>query len=114
MPPRKRKSTAAAGPALTVVDADTKPPEPPEKKPPTTLVEAIDASERDLLVVLRSQVAADLDRGVPAAYRAQHIRQLRELDAEIRALDARAREGEGDDVGRAAGTPDEAWDDAAI
>lgn len=49
--------------------------------------------ERAVLVALRSQAAAELDSGrVPAHAIAGLMRQLRDLDREIRALDLRAVE----------------------
>lgn len=63
--------------------------ERPQPKKPTTIAAAIEASERDLLVTLRAKLAADLDAGVPAHTVPQLMKQLRELDKDIRALDAR-------------------------
>lgn len=69
-----------------VSDADA----PPNPKPaPKTIVAAVQASERELLVALRAKAAAELDAGVPAHAISQLMRQLRELDKDIRALDAR-------------------------
>ena len=59
---------------------------------PKTLVEAAEVSERALLVGLRSKALKEIDGGVPPAYLAQLIRQVRDLDKELRALDLRAKE----------------------
>lgn len=55
---------------------------------PRTLDEAAGGSERTLLVAMRSRVAREIDSGVPAHALAALVRQLRELDREIRALEA--------------------------
>lgn len=73
---------------LTVVTAGTPAP-PPKVEPPKSIKEAVDRSERDLLVALRRRIAAEMDSGPPAHTLAPMARQLRELDREIRALDAR-------------------------
>lgn len=56
---------------------------------PETIAEAVDRDERTLLVALREKVALEIDAGVPAAYLAPVMRQLREIDKAIRSLDAR-------------------------
>jgi len=56
--------------------------------PPKTIVEAIERDERALLVALREKVAREVDAGVPPAYLAPVMRQLREIDKAIRALEA--------------------------
>lgn len=79
-----------------------------ERKPvkPKTIKQAADASERDLLVSLRTLLATELDKGaVPAHALASVSAKLREYDREIRALDARDDEQE---VKRAS-APDETW-----
>lgn len=63
-------------------------------KPPKTIVEAVEMDERALLVALRKKAAAEIDGGVPAAYLAPVMRQLRELDKAIRALDDREEQEE--------------------
>lgn len=86
---------------LRVVPPDSRAPEVPK-----TVREAAEVSERALLVALRSKIAGDIDRGVPPHALAPLSRQLREIDKDIRAIDAH---DEGDDVGDAAATPDEEW-----
>lgn len=80
---------------LTVVNEDTPAPEAPK-----TVKAAAEHSERALLVSLRTKIATDIDAGVPPAYLAPLARQLREIDRDIRAMDARdeqevARRGDG-------------------
>lgn len=74
---------------------------------PKTVREAADHSERALLVALRTRIASDIDAGVPPHTLAPLSRQLREIDREIRGLDARAAEeaAEGDGA-----TPDGTWE----
>lgn len=90
---------------LTVVTDET-----PVPKRPATIKAALDCSERDLLVTMRAKVAADLDAGVPPHAIAPLMRQLRELDKEIRALDAREEQ----EPARAAAVADEAFDASSI
>ena len=59
---------------------------------PTTIKAAAEHSERALLVAMRNRLAGDLDAGLPAHALAPVSRQLREIDREIRAIDARAAE----------------------
>jgi hypothetical protein len=81
-----------------VTDADK--PEKPKK--PTSIKAAVDMSERDLLVALRAKAAAEIDSGPPAHTLPRLMQQLRDLDKEIRAIDAREDDPEpehrGDDV----------------
>jgi hypothetical protein len=59
-------------------------------------------SERETLVILRRKVAAQIDEGAPVHALANLVRQFRQLDKDIRALDAAAAEfhdGEDDDDG---------------
>lgn len=87
--------------------------EKPEPVKPETIEAAIDMGERTLLVALREKVAAEIDTGVPAHTLAGLMKHLRELDKEIRAIDARQREGEGEPTSgnRAAGS--QAFDPAS-
>jgi hypothetical protein len=97
MPPRKLRTVAEGEKA-------------PTAKVPASLKEAVEMSERSLLVALRKKAAESIDAGPPAHALPPLIRQLRELDSEIRALDARAAEEE--DEG--AISADEAWDAQAL
>lgn len=58
-------------------------------------------SERDVLVVLRRKLAGLLDTDMPAYQLVHVIRQFREVDAQLRALDEleaeRAKAEDGDD-----------------
>jgi hypothetical protein len=60
------------------------------KPRPTTLTEAADSSERELLVMMRDTISTQIAGGVPPHTLAPLMRQLREVDKEIRGLDARA------------------------
>ena len=82
----------------------------PRKKAPATIKAAVDASERDLLVAMRAKAAAEIDRGVPAHTLAPLMRQLRDLDKEIRALDVRATQ----EAEQSGDVEDEAFDASAI
>lgn len=89
---------------LRVATAEDAPP------PPKTLKDAADLSERALLVMMRTKIAAEIDGGVPPHTLAPLTRQLRDIDKEIRLLDQRAREDRDDN----SATPDEAWDAEAL
>lgn len=78
--------------------------------PPKTLKDAVEVSERALLVTIRAKIAAEIDGGVPPHTLAPLTRQLRDIDKEIRLLDQRAKEEAGaDDV-----AADEAFDAEAL
>lgn len=70
-----------------VTDADVAPLPKPKA---TTLKAAAENSERELLVMMRSNISDTIDAGVPAHTLAPLMRQMREIDKEIRTLDARA------------------------
>lgn len=70
-----------------------------EDKPPTAVRAAADHSERAFLVALRDRLSKEIDAGVPPAYLAPISRQVRDIDREIRSLDAAAKqEAEAGDV----------------
>jgi len=102
---------AKAGPATrrlrAVGDAD-KP-----KGKTKTLVSAADSSERELLVTMRTKIAAEIDGGVPAHALGRLMSCLRDVDKEIRQLDLRLRQ-ERDVAAASVGADDEAWDPSAI
>lgn len=60
---------------------------------------------------MRAKALSEIDNGVPAAYLAPLMRQVRDIDKEIRSFDLRAKE-EGDDADDVAS--DEAWDAEAL
>lgn len=89
------------------------PDEKPKPKKPANIKAAVDMQELVLLVAMRDKVAAEIDSGVPAHTLAPLMKQLRELDKEIRSIEAReaeqSEEPSSDDRGRA----DEAFDPAS-
>ena len=94
---------------LRAVGPDERPPAPKKSKP-RTIKAAVDMDERALLVALREKAASEIDAGVPAAYLAPVMRQLREIDREIRALDAREKQ----EAERGGPVEDETFDATAI
>lgn len=73
----------------------------------SSIKQAAGRSHRDLLLSLRDKVAEQIDDGAPAHALDRLVRILRDLSMEIEALDAAAETP--DEVGDAAGTPDEEW-----
>jgi hypothetical protein len=99
----------------TVVDADgtgTK----PRRRRAGRLTVAVRGGERELLVVIRRQLAQRLDSGdYPAHAMTQLIRQLRDVDREIRMIDARAAEvAEAEAYDEQCTADDTPWDPQAI
>jgi hypothetical protein len=79
----------------------------PGRRPMTVSQAAKDGTRGDLLVALRIRIAQAVeDLSTPAPALAALSLRLLEIAREIEALDA---EGGGDDVGKAAATPDERW-----
>lgn len=76
---------------LSVVTDETKP-AAPKRKRPATIKAAVEMSERDLLVAMRTKVASEIDAGVPAHALAALMRQLHEFDKAVRSLDAREQQ----------------------
>lgn len=75
---------------LTVVTDETA---PAKVEKPKTIKAAAEVGERELLVSLRDLAASELDNGqVPAHAIGGLMRQLRDLDRDIRALDLRAQQ----------------------
>ena len=98
---------------LTAVPADgTK----PRRRRAGRLTVAVRGGERELLVVIRRQLAQRLDSGdYPAHAMTQLIRQLRDVDKEIRLIDAREREvAEAEDYDQQCSADDTPWDPQAI
>ena len=87
-------------------------------RPYKTLSSAVarSASERDVLVLLRKRLAAQLDGGddVPPAAMAALIRQFRDVDAKIRAIDAAAKEATADDDGDMNDDDEAGWDPSKL
>jgi hypothetical protein len=64
-------------------------------------------NRRSLLIALRARIALDVDNPeTPARDIASLSRRLLEIAKEIEAIDSHT---DGDEVGRAAATPDEKW-----
>lgn len=87
--------------ALRAVKSGEKPPVPT----PKTIKEAAELGERALLVAMRAKVAAEIDAGVPAHALAPLMRQLRDVDKEVRLLDSRDEQ----EATRSGPTADEKW-----
>lgn len=96
---------------LRAVAPDEKPEPKLEPKKPTTIKAAVEMSERDLLVALRAKAAMEIDSGPPAHTLPRLMQQLRDLDKEIRAIDARAEEHE--EPAHVSGADDQAFDPAS-
>lgn len=109
MPPRKKSTPLRAATeedaaaAAAAADAAQK-----------TVAEAAESgTQRELLVAMRRVVSKKVDDPRTSARDlAALTRRLLEIDTEIRAFDA--ANGEGDDVGDAAATPDAEFDEDAI
>lgn len=67
---------------------------------------AASGSYRALLVALRDNIAGQIDDGIQARDLASLSRRLLEISKELEGIDASEN---GDDIGKAAVTPDEAW-----
>ncbi len=81
-------------------------------RPRTRLISAVDGSEREMLVVLRRKLAAQIDAGAPVHALAQLVRQLRAVDRDVRAIDERGAATADDDDDD---TDDEAgWDPSKL
>ena len=80
-----------------------------EQSKAKTLSEAVAGSERDLLVMMRSKVASEIDKGVPAHALDKLMPVLRECDRDIRAIDALGEDGVDDEPVQPA-----VWDEGAI
>lgn len=88
-------------------------PSQPRRRLPRTIKAAVKLSERELLAALRAKIAAEVDGGVPAHTLAGLIKQLRDLDREIRVLDTQATIV-AEETERAAVRGDRPWDARAI
>lgn len=106
---------ATKKPGLRAVAPNEQPEPKPEPKKPTTIKAAVDMSERDLLVALRAKAATEIDSSPPAHTLPRLMQQLRDLDKEIRAIDARAQEeSEEGPVDVDSGSDSEAFDPARM
>jgi hypothetical protein len=76
-------------------------------RPKTRLTSAVEASEREMLCVLRRQIATRIDEGVPTHTLTQLIRQFLAVDRDIRSIDLRttAQVVEDEDDGDLDGSP---------
>lgn len=73
---------------LRAVTADDSAPMPT----PKSLKDAAERGERELLVSMRNQISDAVAAGVPPHTLAPLMRQLREIDKEIRAFDLRSEQ----------------------
>lgn len=85
----------------------------PRRHLPRTLKAAVKLPERDLLVALRNKIATEIDGGVPAHTLAGLVKQLRDLDKEIRVLDAQVEVMREEQLKESL-RGDRAWDSQAI
>lgn len=112
--PRRRAPAKKAAAPLRVVRPGEKPPPDTTPTSPTmlTIVEAAEANdERALLVALRKKIAQTIqDSSTPARDQASLSIRLMQINRDIQAIDARAKE-EGEDAGEA---EDEAFDPEAL
>ena len=91
---------------LRAVTADEKP-----AQKPMSLAEAVESgSHYQILVAQRRQIVVDMRDANGPAMAALH-RQLSLLSKEIETIESADRD---DEIGKAASTPDEAWDQSAI
>lgn len=82
-----------------------------DRPEPKNLQEAAESSERALLVMMRAKATREIDNGVPPAYLAPIMRQIRDIDREIRLIDEKARQEAEED---AAVAERRTWDPEAI
>jgi hypothetical protein len=100
---------AARKPPLRAVKPDEKP-KRRAAKPKTVSQAAAGDDVRELLVAMRARLALAVENpNTPPRDLAALTRRLHEVVRDIAAIDAAA--GEGDDVGEAAQTPDEEFDE---
>ena len=100
----------APRPLKSVPEGARAPKRAPRRK--TVAQAAAGGSQRELLVALRSRIASAVaDPNCPARDLAALSRRLLEIAKDIEALDF--SEGQ-DEIGRAAATSDESWDESAI
>lgn len=91
---------------LRAVADDEKPP----ASTPKTLIDAVEMDRRALLVRARLEIAKVIDAGVPAHALGRLISDMKELDSEIRRLDAIALE----EASGVVTTEDGSFDAAAV
>jgi len=83
--------------------------------PITRLASTVNGPERDMLVVLRRKLAAQIDEGCGPAQLAALVRQFRDVDTQLRGLDLQAAQlaadvaEDGED-----GDGSAAWDESAL
>jgi len=71
------------------------------------------STERDMLVVLRAKLAAQIDNG-PAHTFDRCVRQFMQVDAKVRAIDAREAEGDDSEDEDEDGLDEGAWDPSQL
>ncbi len=87
-------SSKQQGNRLRAVSEDDVPPPRPK---PATIKAATECSELELLIAMRDKISSEIDSGVPPHTLAPLMRQLRDLDKEIRSLAAREQDSGEDD-----------------
>lgn len=97
---------------LRAVAANEKPARAPRKRQKTVSAAARSGTHRELLEALRTRIAKSVeDVNLPARDLAALSRRLLEIAKEIEAIDQAEND---DELGDAAATPDEEWDESAI
>jgi hypothetical protein len=103
----RKPATARKTPLRAVEDG-----EKPKRTRPKTLVEAIESGDYlEILLAQQRDIAAALPEAAGPAKAALH-RQFSLVSKDIETL--RAADTDGDEVGKAAATPDDKWDADAI
>jgi hypothetical protein len=85
-----------------------------DERQPASLTAVLQGTERQMLVILRHRLAARIDQGdVPVHALAALVKQFRDVDGQIRAIDARRADGLED--GDVDGIVESAeWDETAL
>ena len=100
---------------------DSEPPAAPPKSPPAkrgrpkSLKNAADSSEREMLVLLRNKLAAQIEHeDTPPHAIGRLIADFRKIDRDIREIDRRAKDDRVDAVGAEPDDGGDEWDDDEV